>query len=500
MGILDAAGGRLLGVWSWSNWALPVGGRYRIYGTLEPRPGNSKEGMDMGAIRWMVALGAAVAIVSGVSGQDAPKPSEPVPASPAAPEMQPPRPGQAEQPVTTPPASPAAVTPAPLTVQPDGEREVTVTLRDGQRYTGVLVSRDDTGVVIQIAGIETKIKSAQIERVTVLPSNQERYEQLRVAIEDADVEGLLRLVEWLRSKSMWDEALVELERVLAQQPDHPKALEARVLVQQQLELARKSGSGKRPPPPRTRPRAEGENGFPLLTERDINVIKVYEVDLTDPPRLLVDRETIKALITKYEHDPLMPSSPEGRDALYRASGARLLDLMFRMQARELYERVKVVDQPRSMKLFRDRVHRAWLINACATTRCHGGSEAGRLMLTNQKPGSDASLYTNFLILDRYRMRDGRPLINYDDPAKSVLLQMGMARERSSARHPEVAGMQGNADLFRPVFKNEQDARFEDAVEWIKAMYRPRPAYPVEYAMPGPEPVIPVDPKAPPVTR
>ena len=38
----------------------------------------------------------------------------------------------------------------------------------------------------------------------------------------------------------------------------------------------------------------------------------------------------------------------------------------------------------------------------------------------------------------------------------------------------------------------------DALDWIKAMYRPRPEYPVQYVLPGPEGVH--DPKAPPVTR
>ncbi len=454
--------------------------------------------MPMGSsIRWVIVAVLAGGLAASAFGRQEPAPQPPPATEPSAKPPAAEAPAKEVQPET--PAPPTAP-PATAAPQPGEESEVVVTLRDGQRYTGVLVSRDDTTVVIRIGAIETKLKTGLIDRVQVLPPVQERYRQLREVIDDNDVEGLLRLVQWLRSKSQWDDALAELGRVLAIQPDHPQALELRNMVESQRELARKAGLGKRPPPPKASPKAEKQADFPLLSDRDVNLMKVYEVDLTDPPRMVIDRDTIKALIEEHEGDPLMPTTPEGRDALYRTSPSRLLDLMFRIQARNLYEKVKVIDNPRSMKLFRDRVHRGWLINSCSTSRCHGGNEAGRLMLATDKPGSDTTLYTNFLILERYKTREGKSLINYEEPAKSVLLQMGLARDRSAAKHPEVPGMQGNSDLFKPVFKSEDDSRFQDAVSWIKAMYRPRPVYPVEYTPPGPEPIPPADPKAPPVKR
>jgi len=321
---------------------------------------------------------------------------------------------------------------------------------------------------------------------------------MRATFVDSDVEGLLRLVQWLRTKSQWDSALAELEHILSVQPDNPQAAELKMMIEAQRDLAKKTGGGKRAPPPKNAEKVAPGAVVQLLTDRDINIIKVYESDLADPPRMIIDRETIKMLIAEHEGDPLIPSTPEGRDALLRASPAKILDIMFKIQARNLYERVKVIDQPRALKLFRDRVHRGWLINTCATAHCHGGNEAGRFMLATERPGSDATVYTNFLILERYKTRDGKPLINYEEPAKSPLLQLALSRDRSSVKHPEVPGMQGNFDLFRPAFKNEEDPRFQDALDWIKAMYRPRPEYPVQFVLPGPEGVH--DPKAPPVTR
>lgn len=379
--------------------------------------------------------------------------------------------------------------------QPE-EREAIVILRDGQRYSGILVSRDEQAVVLRIGGIETKLKMSSVDRVQVLPPVAERYRQMRAAISDTDVDALLRLVRWLQARSQWDSALKELGQALTVQPDNPDALALKRLIESQRDLANKSGEGRKPTQPKKH--AGNQAGFPLLTDRDINLIKVYEVDLTDPPRMIVDRDTITAMMEQHAGDPLIPTTPEGREAMYRASPAKLLDIMFRIQARNLYERVRVLDQPKSMKLFRERVHRTWLDNSCATSRCHGGSEAGRLQLATDKPGSDVTVYTNFIILERTKTSTGKPLINYEAPADSPLLQVAMARDRSTFKHPVVPGEQGKGDLWRPVFKSADDARFLDAIEWIKAMYKPRPDYPVKYTLPGPE-GVPKDAN-PPVVR
>jgi hypothetical protein len=130
-----------------------------------------------------------------------------------------------------------------------------------------------------------------------------------------------------------------------------------------------------------------------------------------------------------------------------------------------------------MKLFRDHVHAAWLVNNCATTRCHGGSAAGRLQLSNWRATSEESVYTNFLILERFKTEDGDSLINYEEAERSVLLQMGLPREDARTPHPAVPG-------WSPVFRTRENRRFKQALEWIGAMYRPRPDYPIEYVPPG----------------
>ena len=378
-------------------------------------------------------------------------------------------------------------------------REAVVVLKDGQRFSGFLVGRQQDRTVLRIAGIDTPIKNTLIDRVEVLPPVEERYKEMRSVIDDTDVERLLLLAEWLRVRGQWDLALHELDQVLAVSPGHPDAERLRTLVASQRDLA------LRPRP--DRPKAEQpqfapqepQADFPLLSPEEINLIKVYEVDLKNPPRLVIPRETIDQLLQMYKGDRRVPQTPEEQAMLYRASPTRVLDLMFRLRARELYGQVHVVDQPRSMRLFRDDVHRTWILNSCATARCHGGAEAGRLQLFTKRPNTEPTVYTNFIILDRYRLADGKSLINYEEPASSPLLQMGLPREQSTYPHPVIPSAEGRGDLWRPFFRNKDDLRFTQAVEWIKSMYQPRPEYPIEYRPPTPEAITP-DPDEVPVVR
>jgi hypothetical protein len=212
--------------------------------------------------------------------------------------------------------------------------------------------------------------------------------------------------------------------------------------------------------------------------------------------MIIRRETVARLLEEHANDPALPHGQEARDALYHQAPVKILEAMFKAQARNLYGEVQVLDQPRSMHHFRDDVHRSWLINSCATAQCHGGAQAGRLQLLSRRSASDQVVYTNFLILDRYHLNDGRPLINYDDPASSPLIQFALPRPGPDQGHPIVPGNEGRGDLWKPIFRSEEDHRFQAAVAWISSMYRPRPEYPVQYTPPAPSTPPPKKPARP----
>ncbi len=396
---------------------------------------------------------------------------------------------RAHQPPPQPPASP----PAPAL------REAVVYLKDGHEYTGILIERSDERVVLRIAGINAAFKAEQVDRVKVMPSTAEQYQQLRKAVADDDVEQLLRLVDWLTARRELDLAAAELDALRERKPLSPLVLRAQTMLARQIELRDRAQTAPVPPqPPAPSPggadgagAAGGAGGaggvvphqpaaVPPLTPGQIALIKVYEVDLKRPPRMEVPRAVMAAAMERNLGNPLVPGTSEGREAVLKRAFAEQLDLLFRLRARDLYGHVKVLDQPESARLFRDDVQRTWLGGSCSTTACHGGTQAGRLVLAARRPNSDASVYTNMYILERFRLADGTPLIDLESPVRSPLFQMGLPRDQSSRRHPPVPGPQGGKDRWRPSFRGQDDPRLKAAIAWVNALYRPRPDLPFEY--------------------
>lgn len=415
-------------------------------------------------------------------------------------------PAQPAPPAEPEPAPEPAPEPTPEPDTDDGPPEATVLLRDGQRVTGELIEDGPTRVVLLVRGVEVSFSRDSVRSVQMLPSVSEQYRQLRDTIDPKDADSLVRLADWLRSRGRLAEALAEVNRALAAEPAHPRGLELRTIVEQQIKLAAARGR----PEARTEARAEsrterpGEEGperesrpgpdarpaadqVPLLTPEQVNLIRVYETDLRDPTRMSIAPGTIATLIETYTGDPLIPATREGKDRLFRAPPAEILDLLFRLRARELYGGVRVLEPPRAVRLFRDDVHRGWLLNSCATSDCHGGAQAGRLRLARSRASSDAAVTTNLYILDQFRTIGGEPLIDYDKPASSILVQHGLPMDLAAAPHPRVDG-------WRPAFRGPDDPRLERTLAWIRAMYRPRPDYGIDYTPVAP--FSPPDPESP----
>lgn len=385
------------------------------------------------------------------------------------------------------PPSTAAPSPAPSSPAPSraalSRPEVEIFFKDGTQTTGTLLAQDDDSVTLLISGIATSFPRPGIERVRTLPSIDEQAEALRAMVDPRDADGILRVAEWLRSKERYERALAEIERVLEFEPEHAHAREMRTLIIQQKFLLERKGlppekSAKAPTPKKP------VFDFPLLTPEQINLIRVFELDLDASPRLIIPRETVVKLLEKYAGRDGIPLGEEGREVFLRRRPAEIMDTMFRLRARELYAEVKVLDSPPALRLFRENVHRAWLMNSCATTACHGGDHAGRFFLNNRRTMSDATVYTNFLILDRFKLADGTPLINPTEPARSPLLQFALPRGEGHFKHPEVVTGPTHA-RWRPVFTSRDDSRYKDAIQWIESLFKPRPEYPVLYTPPLP---------------
>ncbi len=385
-----------------------------------------------------------------------------------------------------PPAAPATTpTPAPLV-------EAVVYLRDGNAYTGILVERTPERVVLRIAGINATFKADQVDRIRLLPTLAEQYAELRKGVDARDVEQVLRLVDWLVARQQLEAARDELEALRTAVPGHAAVEQslARLLRRIDLRDAARVAAGTATPAGAADAAEVAASAAPVppLTPEQIALMKVYEVDLNHPPRMDVPRAAVEAAMEANAGHPLVPATREGRDAVLGRPFVEQLDYLFRLRARDQYARVRLLDQPRSVRLFRDEVVRTWLAGSCATAACHGGLGAGRLVLSARRPNSDASIYTNLYILERFRTGDGAPLIDQEHPDRSALIQLGLPREVSARKHPVVAAGPAGRDRWRPAFRGLDDPRIRGTVEWISAMERPRPELPFAY-----EPLRPLAP-------
>ncbi|MDF1810161.1 MAG: hypothetical protein P1U42_10750 [Phycisphaerales bacterium] len=376
-----------------------------------------------------------------------------------------------------------------------GIQECVITLLSGRKVTGELIRQNSLIVVVDIDGIETTFQRDRVAKVTLLPPVEERYKEMRSAIPDDDIESRLTLIEWLRARQAYALAVKELRSVLDIDPNNPRAkllytwlTEYDKLGTKNKKTKNKDDSTKIESPASTEPsksNSDPELNLPSrrptrpqitpLTPEQINLMRIYEIDLRNPPKLRIDDETLKELIRRQPDE--FSANQDERNKIFSLPEIEKLRIIFSLKARDLYSQIQVLEDPTSIKDFKQNVYsdRGWLINACASTRCHGGAEAGRFKLINHRPNSVEALYTNFYIIDNFTMSDGARLINYEDPERSPLLQMGMIEQNSLRPHPEIpANRPGRG--FRPIFRSTREIKYKNAMEWIRSMYQPRPDY------------------------
>ncbi len=356
--------------------------------------------------------------------------------------------------------------------------EALVITRNGQWIRGGLKFQSDEEVILVVAGIDLKLSQREVRRLELLPTLEERYRSRRARIADDDHPRLLTLAEWLRDNEALEWALEEVGAVLDADPDNADARRLFYTIGAQITMQRENRRSERQDDDRLT-RADLYRLLPdnRITDREVNLLRVYEVDLDNPPRLVIPRSVRERLIEEYTGDSLIPDTRTARGLFMQQTDATVLGVIFRLGAREFYDEVRVLEQPKSLRRFRDDVHRKWLLSTCGTTRCHGGLQAGRFFLHTRDRGSDRTVYSNFLTLERFRTAEGRPLLNFEHPEDSILLQLGLPHDLSAYDHPSVEG-------WRPLFRDREDAKYRAAVAWLNSHYRPRPTHAIEYEPPS----------------
>lgn len=362
-----------------------------------------------------------------------------------------------------------------LEVKPGGEEGV-VYMRDGSALEGLILEDGYTEVVALVEGIRHQVPRENVDHVELYPGFEEWLAYTRSRIRPDDLEARIELARWMMENKRLELARDELRAVLAID-EHPEAKQLLKLAEVRIELANESPES----PVVTAPKVDRTEGLPerSLTTADVNIIRVYEIDFRNPPKVSLGPRVIDDLIAGHADHPSIPADVRGRERLHGLSDLDKVRLLFTVQARELYPRISVDSIPNSLALFRKNVHNAWLIRNCATSGCHGGREAGRFFLHRVDPTDSRTILENLLILERLDLDGPYRLVDFEDPEMSLIIQHALPRNEARVPHPDVPG-------YRPVFPAGESRIRDRTLEWIRSMYQPRPRYPVDYTPPTQE--------------
>lgn len=335
---------------------------------------------------------------------------------------------------------------------------------DGNIYQGELIRQTAQVVVLKVHGIDASFDQEDIAIFELLETPSQIYKRKRAVLKKEDLTGRLALAREMRDLDALRYAMSELNALNRDFPEHPVVLDEIAIVdaKQRLKETQAEAGATTGRDPSRRPGRRGETEDNLfLSDRQINLIKVYEVVLSTEPRIEISDETLNSFFQKYSDNRLVPAGRRDRGAFRRLEGYEQLDVMFRVQARDLYDQVEVRQEPAPLAKFRRSVNPQYVARYFAPTFGHG--QIRGLSLFNNRPEDEAEAYTNFYRLSQFRFED-TPMIDRANPDMSLLLQWGLERESARYPAPDIPG-------WKPVFRSTDDAEYRRYVAWIDSLFK-----------------------------
>lgn len=229
------------------------------------------------------------------------------------------------------------------------------------------------------------------------------------------------------------------------------------------------------------PRQQRTSGWPMLSDEQIDLIRVYEVHLDgegrDRPRISIPRKTLTDFLEKYREDDRIPRGRSAQRAFLRADGVDQLKLLFDLRAREFYKDVRIRSQIEPLRTWSSKLHDRLILGYF---RDHfGDGVIPSLLLLPQGRDESRVAMTNFYILTQTTV-DGKPLIDRNNPSESLLVQWALPRADAKFAAPE------DIENWQPYFRGPDDERYTELVDWIKSLIRVNQGndYGLEFKLPA----------------
>lgn len=371
-------------------------------------------------------------------------------------------------------------------------RDVTVTLKNGTKVVGELVSETPTAVTLKVNGTPTPFNRSQIASISGTEAAPEpaapagpageitkalaklkaddydaRYKVLRSWYDKA--EALVKEKKDAAAVAIYKPLKVELEKLIKDKPSlrTTVTLEA---VKESLSKIKVEDPGGVVEPGTGPGKPAGPAG--LIAEQDVNLLKVYEIDLSVKPRV---QKLPRKVVEDIFKSSALTSAPsmekyvgaKGKAAFLKLDGWQQLDMLFGLQARELYNHSRVLQEPATLMTFRTKIHTSYIQAHCG--KCHSGGKTKGLNVVTKKDFPRAKPmqleYTNLLLLRR-SAAGAFNLIETATPEKSPLLHFGLPSDQTATPHPAVDGK-----AIQPFFRQgKNDPLYKQWLKWIDDLY------------------------------
>jgi hypothetical protein len=361
-----------------------------------------------------------------------------------------------------------------------------VKIRNGQTYQGDVEENADSYTVTSKSGIKTQIPRADIASVTYTEPFDQELAARRAKLSKTDVKGRIALANEAFSHHRYLAARDLAQEALNIDPNSTdaNAMLTNAMAQLRLERVRTAPATTHAAvtaaAPTTAPLTAPSHAAKVLSPAQINTIRQFELQSTetDVP-IHFENDVRRKYALGIWHHPIeqfmrMTPMQQAVQILHDGTPAMQND-------------VKIMRDPAAMMIYR-RTIQPYVIQNCATSRCHGGSNGDGLILLTPAE-SEPATYTNFFILQSYTksVPSGGGIFGHGDlhlidrtqPSKSLLLQYSIPQDVSDYDHPVVQG-------YRPPLRGLDDPRYQQIWSWIHDALNPSlslPNYGISYTPP-----------------
>lgn len=368
----------------------------------------------------------------------------------------------------------------------------TIKTNDGQTITGDITIAGDKVTVVR-KGITITLSRADIRTISYAASVDEEYRRRHEKLTPYDVPGRLELAQWLVENHQYARAEDVLAEAQALQPRNPQVQEMLRIVRRESELDNKQARQRAPMqiatitegagPAATNPsgaaatRPAATQPSRALLPDEINYIRQEEWRQGDQVSVRFLDDVKRNFLAQQKRDP-GAIDPTTFNRLTAAQQASLIIKTDQDRHSTQLRHDVILGDPPVMRQFRT-VQRS-LLAACAN--CHSPDKPSGDFVLRWPATTDADMYTNFLILQKYSDKIGDRtyrMIDRERPADSLLLQFALPPNMASPPHPA-------AQNYKGIVHTTSDNRLRTVADWLSSLNPVVPDYSIiDVGGPGP---------------